>query len=423
MDSPSESVPLVGDKVTVENDKQQDNTQVSTDTPVSTVNIQTYIDISIQQQLTSMGERLAQQLKETCTTLVHDLHHRSEDPTGNRPPTGSADPVIPPAAPLLPGKKRLRPPEGSALAEDRHGKRRQAVGQLPKFKQPSQDAISLFASDSEFDGDGEGDTPITPISLLGGEDDYHSDLDDHMRAALSDSIVLGESAPNIKHTLASATKLLWQTALDKQKVQEKLDNLIIPDNCPFLNVQRTNDEIFSQLRPETAAQDVHIQQNLKILAKTAVPLLTLLDDLASLKPGHILQQSDIASLTTAASNALTLLSHQNNRMVQERKNKIVRTLSSDLKGLRKVNDLDSDLLFGADIVTRIQTLKRGQQSVLPKASYPRGRPYQTFSRRGRSDKPYTRKNSKPFPNTKTPWKGPKGAQSQNQQNWHYNNKK
>ena len=158
------------------------------------------------------------------------------------------------------------------------------------------------------------------------------------------------------------------------------------------------------MKQDTAAQDVRLQQ--KLLAKTAIPLLHILNELSCLQPGQELEQSTLHSLTTSASDALTLLSSQNQRLIQERKNKIVRTLSSDLKGLRKVNDPESEFLFRADVVTCIQTLKRGQQSIMSRM-HPHTRPTRSFSTRGRPDntKP-SGKNGTPFQKKpQSSWKG------------------
>ena len=83
-----------------------------------------------------------------------------------------------------------------------------------------------------------------------------------------------------------------------------------------------------------------------------------MNEIASLHPGDVLEASTIKNLTTYACEALTL-SHQNNRTLQDRKNIIVRTLPNDLKALRNVNEPDSGLLFGTDIITKFQNIKRG----------------------------------------------------------------
>ena len=154
------------------------------------------------------------------------------------------------------------------------------------------------------------------------------------------------------------------------------------------------------------AQDVRLQQSQRVLATTAMPVLHILNELSSLKAGDTLQASDIQSLTTHASNILTLLSHQNHRLLQERKNKIVRTLTPDLKSLRNVSEPDSNYLFGTDLVTKVQNIKKGHQA-FTKPSFPNLRPYQRhrFTKR---EPPYQRKNFRPFPTNKPPWKGKTG---------------
>ena len=305
-------------------------TTVGNNVPVDThVSLESYIEITVQQHLTNMGQQLMTHLTNTCTELLKPKS-RSEDPPGNRPLDLQA-PEDPADAGNRPHKGSAQP-EGPASAGDRlgapsgTGKNRVRVAKLP----PSQEEISLFASDSDLDHDDEEPDDSTSCGDVG------SDIDQHMMAALCASLVKPSTASDIKTGLAQATKKLWHTVPDKEKIKEKLADITIPANCSYLTVPKTNEEIFTKLTKDIAAQDVRLQQSQKVLATTAMPVLNILNELSSLKAGDVIQASALESLATHASNTLTLLSHQNHRLLQQRKNKIVRTLTPDLKSLRNV---------------------------------------------------------------------------------------
>ena len=399
--------------------------------------LQAYIDVNIQQQIKTMGDKLTKELQATCSTIMEQLlavktPTRSEIPTavGSGPCySGGKSISNVPEDPIM--GNRLKVSEGSAFAEDRHEilpqtvKPRKSTTTLSlsreHLKMPTQDPgdiVDLFASDGDFDGSA--DEHSSP------EKEPEGDLDDHMRSALGDTLEQGDTAPEIHASLATATKKLWHHVLDKQKISEKLSSLKMPDNCSYLTVPRTNDEIFSKLKPDIAAQDVRLQQHQRVLATTSIPVVHILNEIASLRAGDVLEASTIKNLTTYAVDALTLLSHQNNRTLQDRKNKIVRTLPNDLKGLRNVNEPDSGLLFGADIITKIQNIKRGFHVLdTPKPFKPPFKPFTFDNRRnnrGRSDKPYGRrndristyssKNKKPFSHPSARGKGKQRAAPQ-----------
>ena len=56
-----------------------------------------------------------------------------------------------------------------------------------------------------------------------------------------------EYGPKISDPLAQRVEGKWQTKLTSEKVKEKSQNLLTPENCMKLSVPLTNKEIWSQL--------------------------------------------------------------------------------------------------------------------------------------------------------------------------------
>ena len=82
-----------------------------------------------------------------------------------------------------------------------------------------------------------------------------------------------EYGPKISDPLVQRVEGKWQTKLTSEKVKEKSQNLLTPENCMKLSVPLTNKEIWSQLNSFLKKLDVRIINMQKNIQKVAAALI------------------------------------------------------------------------------------------------------------------------------------------------------
>ena len=63
----------------------------------------------------------------------------------------------------------------------------------------------------------------------------------------------------IESTLANALENVWNKSQPNEKIKRLTDKQLVPENCPFLQVPRVNNEIFSVLSQQGKGLDVKLQ--------------------------------------------------------------------------------------------------------------------------------------------------------------------
>ena len=242
--------------------------------------------------------------------------------------------------------KRLRPLPSATVPEPTLFQER-----LP----PAQDdAVSLC--NSEADRDLEVLMSRTTEGL--DEVDQEQLRTDEVILSLGKYIEPKKVAPKINDHLAKTIKNVWhRERTDPEKVRMKLDDIETPGNCTFLEPPKTNGEIFSKLQEHTLATDVSLQKTQLMLGKTAACLSKVLDGLLETTPENITAEQ-LKGVIGNTTTALSLLADCNSFTVQRRKDRITRSLAKDLKGLRKIHQPESGLLFGNDLPTTIKNLRQ-----------------------------------------------------------------
>ena len=213
-----------------------------------------------------------------------------------------------------------------------------------------------------------------------------------------------DTAPAVLPGLAKATKNLWQQGLDKKKLQEKLAGSKIPSNCDFLTVPRTNEQVFLSAKdqnPQLTSKDVQLQNTQKILASTALPVLGMLETLLKLQVGTTVTDEVRQALLQQATDAFTLLSHNNTRLLQQRKDLYAHTFATDIKSVRLINEPDSKELFGDNFPEKVQAARKAYYA-MHNSKQKRSHPY----RRTNTSSYEPTKNDKAQP-TKSSGKGQK----------------
>ena len=146
----------------------------------------------------------------------------------------------------------------------------------------------------------------------------------------------------------------------------------------------------------------------KFLLKSAYPIVKILDSIltsnsSNNKPDHML----INKIKELASDALTVLSQSNQKLLQQRRDGITKNLSREYKTLKHNVPPDSKLLFGDDLNNRIKLLQASNKACKVNITPNNSRYYQTYSPNfSRNQDNSNSKNFKGFSrriSTKTPF--------------------
>ncbi len=346
--------------------------------------------------------------------------HRPEDPLGgNRslPHTGahtisskSKRKNIHPPSPLLP----LHPPKRVAVTQD--------------------DTISLYASSQE-NSQSEGEDNLTPYSADSEEGDVGlSDVDSRPRlksvvvvpeqldemetlnpvlqAALSAAIPIETTSPPIGEVLAQRLLGLWLVPLDQSTLDAIMEGINPPENAKFLRVQRTNEEVFSQVKQPIQAQDHSVQRQQAYVCKGAVQTVHTLHKMNDVPVDTPLTQTLKDELVTGLANIYMLLSHLNTTMSQNRKNKLARGVPAQFSGIRKADPAPSSLyLFGDEPHTVLSNAKKHYMAYNNKQtpSSSKSKNFQPRSKngdRGKNSRNFRKSFQKNFPKKKGKGKKP-----------------
>ena len=111
-----------------------------------------------------------------------------------------------------------------------------------------------------------------------------------------------EYGPKISDPLAQRAEGKCQTKLTSEKVKEKSQNLLTPENCMKLSVPLTNKEICSQLNNFQKKSGLRIINMQKNIQKAAVALVRVTD-------GLLQANCNIKETIKRNLDAISLLSH------------------------------------------------------------------------------------------------------------------
>ena len=136
------------------------------------------------------------------------------------------------------------------------------------------------------------------------------------------------------------------------------DKQLVSENCPFLQVRRVNNKIFSVLSQQGKGHDVRLQKQEMFLVKAAMPLANMLNELMKVKIEQPMSESLLVSLKQSASDAFAILSAADSNLLQTRRDDIVPSLSGEYRQLRFHVEKGSPYLFGGNIDDRVHTIKK-----------------------------------------------------------------
>ena len=82
---------------------------------------------------------------------------------------------------------------------------------------------------------------------------------------------------------------------------------LVPENCPFLQVTKVNNEIFFVLSQQRQGHDAKLQKQDMFFVKAAVPLANMINELIKVKIDQPMSETLLVSLKQSASDAFALL--------------------------------------------------------------------------------------------------------------------
>ena len=322
-----------------------------------------------------------------------------EDHEWNRPSEGEMDAPSKTEPEDPKGKrpvKRRRPGEESCSSKNKKSRDFDEKRHSPVYEHDS-DTISLHPKESSDDDTQSESNSDEMHSIIHKAAKIHARKEEarkHEVETLFGDLMDGEQrGVAVESTLANALEKVWNKSQPTEKVKRLTDKQLVPENCPFLQVPRVNNEIFSVLSQQAKGHDVKLQKHEMFLAKAAVPLANMINELMKIKIDQPMSEALLVSLKQSASDAFALLGAADSNLLQTRRDDIVPSLSGEYRQLRLNVEKGSPYLFGENIDDRIRIIKK---SSLTSHTITSKQGYSGAKRRDDRYKPYS-KNQRYFP--------------------------
>ena len=265
------------------------------------------------------------------------------------------------------------------------------------------------------------------------------DSPDSILTAITEDLQEKEKlSPPVTDPLAQIFNSIWESKLKPEKIKERQEKTLRPENLPFLKAKKVNEEIWSLntgQMPHVRSADVKLQKIQDIMSKALVPVLQITEELICLKdnPEHKVDPSKGVNLCV---DAMVLASQANTLMDNYRREQFRQVLPNNLRSLCQAPKTVSEKLFGDDIDKRIQDIqsqsklkdtlsdqKKGYSSNYNnRHSYPKqgSKNYHSFSKKGKttSGKQYQKWNPNEY-NNQRDQKPYQNSQNRNQNQRRY----
>lgn len=300
--------------------------------------------------------------------------------------------------------KRSHSSKAKAIDEDDNNSRRkrQRLHQSScGDKSQTQEKRRRRVSDSESSDDGE-QPPEYHLADDGVSIPSENEMNDKIRALhddledTDDEEVLfkdytkvlkdtGKTSEPVKDNLANLINTLWHQKDPLDKLKEEMAQYEMPKNCQNIKVKECNDEIWTGfLQTKHRNVDLKTQKVQKTINKGGIILGQLADNLIKLKQNKDVSVSDMKKemvpLIQMCTDGLTFLAHGHNLLNQTRRNYITSVIPRHLSELAKNVPENSDLLFGDNIVARMNNIKAKQQALTDKNGFKNSKNSQGFSK-------------------------------------------
>ena len=248
----------------------------------------------------------------------------------------------------------------------------------------------------------------------------------HAEAILSeieakDKEILG---PKIDEKLAQLIDVKWSRKMDQEKLKEKQDSWLRPENCQKLLVPRANREIWQKIDNSTKRADLRLSNIQKCLQLASVAMSKCADTLlfkTNCVDGDL---EHVKRMAMANVDAISLLGHASKDISAIRREKLRPSLAYDMHHLSDMQyDDDHNYLFGEDLsksVAKAKDLAKMSKVTYKKQTssgrnYPFTKPSATITKRS-GDTSYSSKGQVQGGYHKKPFLG-QGHQYKNKRKW------
>ena len=166
-------------------------------------------------------------------------------------------------------------------------------------------------------------------------------------------------SPSVHPALAEIVSKVWTTCLSQQKLKDKKENFLRPDNIDSLVVTKCNEEIWSLntgKMPHITSNDIKLQSAQNTYIKATSPIILLAHSLVSARENPVECKIDTEKALQECMDALMLQAAAQSQLDNFRRDQLKAILPNDLRSLAADPNDGSKLLFGDNLDKRIQDI-------------------------------------------------------------------
>ena len=143
------------------------------------------------------------------------------------------------------------------------------------------DELSLHAGTNDFE---KGPNTIDPMeNYVKGSSKPPNDIEEgelEKEPDFQEFTMEQNTGPALCGKLADTLSTWWnKEEVLSREYREKLDDVLVPANCPFMKVKRLNPAIYNELLEPAQKRDQRVQRQLTLATKAAIPLLQGIEQL------------------------------------------------------------------------------------------------------------------------------------------------
>jgi hypothetical protein len=218
--------------------------------------------------------------------------------------------------------------------------------------------------------------------------------------------VMGEAAnvqikkgPKIIDELATNITSLMRNRPEPKKSQEIMNSILVPENCPGLEMVMVNDQIWRKLYPHYRSLDTKIQRQQAAMLKGVTAVATVDKLLQGWDPDtKLLSEESMAGIMQDVSTAFQAFGIANYDFCVHRRETMKPNVDSEFKHLCSSSIPFTDKLFGDDVISVIKDMSVVNR--VSKLAIPQD------SNRGTRQRSWPRSWPRPRP-WKRPWTRPR----------------
>ena len=233
-------------------------------------------------------------------------------------------------------------------------------------REVDQDSISVHAGDddmtvsshSEAETDLEGKI-VKFVSMSSSSDKGNLSTKSVLNVLTQDLVDVEKLSPSVHPALAEIVFKVWTTCLSQQKLKDKKENFLRPDNIDSLVVKKCNEEIWSLntgKMPHIRSNDIKLQRAQNTYIKATLPIIRLAHSLVSARENPVECKIDTEKALQECMDALMLQAAAQSQLDNFRRDQFKAILPNDLRSLAADPIDGSKILFGDNLDKRIQDI-------------------------------------------------------------------